>query len=209
MGQIHMSEVRDIACPSEAKERAKRKIKAGGGGGGYQFDLNLCAEIGFMFEDALGLCFKDRMRIIAGAEPGTPMFEPTLYGVERPGEIEFDGVLLSPDGIDLGNAILHEFKFRWASMPQQMTDNPLSEVGKKHQQIFFQVKCYLHALNEIYDEEWKCVLWILWSSGDRRANPGPVIRPYLVTHSRRELALFWKNYVKPTRDEIISNGYQS
>ena len=198
INQIHMSEIRDGALPDPKKAQREKQARAGG----YQFDLDMCAEIGFMLEDALELCFKGRMLQVAQARPGEKLYQPSLYGVDRPGEIVWDGIAQSPDGVDWANQVLHEFKFRWASMPFQLSDDPSTKPGKDHQKIFFQVKSYLHALNELTDGEWDCILWILWSCGDRKMRPGPHLRVYHVKYSKEYLKNFWAAWVLPTLGDI-------
>ena len=188
LGQVHMSELRDAAMPKKHKEQP-----APDDGLGPVWNLDLCAEIGFMLEDALEASLKSRMGQVAEAGKA-----PSLEGAERPGEIELDGVLASPDLVHWGNEILHEIKFRWAKMPDSV-----EELEAKHQPVLYQIKTYLHILNTVFGGEWKCVLWVLWARGDYFKRPGPVLRPYLIEYSKAELEKFWEVWVVRERDKLL------
>ena len=57
----------------------------------------------------------------------------------RPGEVEKDGIISTPDAISIGDWIVHEFKFTW------MSSNGAIE-HKKFYHWILQVKAYCHML---------------------------------------------------------------
>lgn len=44
-----------------------------------------------------------------------------LHGIERPGELQYDGVWMTPDGYDKENKVLHEFKLTTKSAKKILT----------------------------------------------------------------------------------------
>lgn len=70
-------------------------------------ELELAAQAGFLWEDLLSLAMKDRLPC-------------------RIGEIQLDGISMSPDGIEIddnGEVVLSEYKLVWSSSRRPPTDN--------------------------------------------------------------------------------------
>lgn len=110
------------------------------------YDENdLWAEGGFIWEELLSIAFREYCRRNPELTKNRIIF--------RPGEVELDGVVMSPDGIDITQEglLLEEYKFSWKSA----RNNP-ADVWKWQAQI----KAYLKALDLT-----KCRMRIFYCNG--------------------------------------------
>jgi hypothetical protein len=190
--RVHMSDIRDIVGRGlGVKDFQPRKAKPMPPGSDPEAGpwppsaVSLAGDLGFMFEEAL----ENVWRVGAVEQLGGSGF-----AVERPGEIELDGIVMSPDGVDWVGWLLYEFKLTWRAMPERMTD----DVGSKFWKYFFQLKCYMHALAMT-----DALLWVLYVNGDWRAQMGPRVRVYSVHYEPDELAEHWETFVLPNRDDAM------
>jgi hypothetical protein len=119
------------------------------------------------------------------------------YGTFRPGEVEVDGVVMSPDGLNLTDGALEEFKCTWMSSRHGLTDiygYPL----QKFQHWFWQMKAYCFALG--CD---KAILTVLFVNGDYdRANGmNPQLKRYRIEFMDDELTENWQMLVDHAREK--------
>lgn len=119
--------------------------------------LWLSGEIGFMWEEILSYALKSRLP-------------------NRIGEVEKDGIIMSPDGIDLDMWELWEYKATWKSSKNQPYDN---------WKWMVQVKAYALALEV-------CVvkMAVLYVMGDYRGS-GPQYIGYRLEFTEYELRENW------------------
>ncbi len=135
------------------------------------WDMAIAAEVGFLWEDIVSHFFAERM-------------------VHRPGEIELDGIVLSPDGLcpdpgfgDLelfppnpNKLVVEEYKATWRSMKRKPTDD-----------LYWmcQAKAYCYVLGlDMIDYH------ILYIMGDYRGS-GPQYRTARIVYSQEELVNNW------------------
>jgi hypothetical protein len=127
-------------------------------------------ELGFTFERLLEMAFASRH---------TPIF--------RPGEIELDGITMSPDGIDPDGYWLEEYKVTW------MTTADIPEGGKCWQWLV-QMKAYCHALGTVNGR-----LRVLCVNGWGDKNP--VYLPFEIQFTEQELRDNWRMIVGEARSK--------
>jgi hypothetical protein len=130
---------------------------------------DLCMEAGFIWEDTLSLVLGDRMGV-------------------RPGEIECDGILMSPDGIEFlesGDPVLEEYKLTWRS-----TRNKVEQEWDWLVQTM--AYCYALGLN-------KTLFRILYLMGNYKGT-GPVYREALLRYDKHGLKENW-NMILRHKDE--------
>jgi hypothetical protein len=100
-------------------------------------------------------------------------------GLVRPGEIELDGIWMTPDAVDFGvdPPCLEEWKVTWRSMAR--------DFEAEHWHWFVHMKAYCHALHLT-----RANLRILYVNGDYKPT---VPRPqgYAIEFSQRELEEAW------------------
>lgn len=106
----------------------------------------------------------------------------------RPGEIEKDGIILTPDAIGLVDWIVHEFKFTWMS-----SNGAIDHVKFKHWEI--QLKAYCHALGSN-----RARLHGFFVMGDYRGS-GPQPLAWDITFSHLELIENWEMLVNHAKDK--------
>jgi len=97
---VHLTEIiRDIM-----ETTGMSKTQSGGGWASKQLDM--AAEVGFMWEELLSQVLKERLPC-------------------RLGEIKLDGISMSPDGVDIEDSdmFLCEYKCVWASSRHSPADN--------------------------------------------------------------------------------------
>jgi len=118
------------------------------------------AQLGFAWEEMLSLAW-------AGA-----------LGL-RPGEVQKDGIIGSPDGISFSQdrLIVDEYKATWKSMRHPVTDNI---------RWMMQVKSYCKMVGTNY-----CRMRILYINGDYKP-PIPQYRSYLLAFTDAELDENWE-----------------
>ncbi len=119
-------------------------------------------EVGFAFEKILEDAFLSRR-----------------IDIVRPGEFVKHGIAMSPDGIDLDQWRLREFKATWKSMRNAPTD-------KKFWQYLVQMKAYCHAI-----ETNRSRLDVLFINGDYRDGFVPTSRAWEFEFTARELEENW------------------
>lgn len=126
----------------------------------------LWAEVGFLWEDLLTRVLADH----CGA---------------RPGEVELDGIVGSPDGYDPDSGILYEYKSTWKSVKNA---HP-KDVWKWMTQV--KGYCMMLGVSTV-------IFHVFYIMGDYRGS-GPLYRSYLFTFTERELQENWqmlKNHAK-------------
>lgn len=125
--------------------------------------LSMAAEVGFMWEDLLSGAMKERLPC-------------------RIGEIELDGITMSPDGIEMldDELILSEFKAVWASNKRLPVDN---------WKWMSQVKGYCKGLDLL-----KVKMYILYINGDWKGS-GPTYDGFLIEFTQLEIDENWNMLV--------------
>lgn len=121
----------------------------------------LFKQVGFLFEIALSNAFGENLGI-------------------RPGEIERDGIVGSPDGINFMSGRLEEYKVTWKSSNNSPEDN---------WRWMTQIKAYLKltGLSE-------CLLRVLYVMGNYKGS-GPQYREYLLSFTEEEIEENWEMLV--------------
>lgn len=104
---------------------------------------NVRMMMGFLWERALEYAFKEYM----GAE---------RKGIKKQVSAELDGVVGTPDGLDVKDGVLEEYKCTWRSIKKWHEDPEAN-----FQYWFMQVKAYLHMLGLT-----KVRFFIFWVNGD-------------------------------------------
>lgn len=128
-------------------------------------------ECGFTFERVLEMAFASRRA-----------------GIFRPGEIELDGIIMSPDGIDPDGWVLEEYKLTWMSS----TDAP--EAAKFWKWIV-QMQAYCYALGTC-----RARLRVLFLNGDYKTC-APDYRVWEFQFTDAELHSTWKMLLSEARAE--------
>lgn len=131
------------------------------------WDMNICADIGFLWEDAFAYAYRDRM--------------DEIY---RPNEFVIDGISLSPDGVgvdpetgDIYDLLVnYEYKCTWRSSKRIPTDDFYWDT---------QFKCYCYGLNTNIT-----ILHVFYVMGDYRGS-GPVNRTYRIEYTDQEIETAW------------------
>lgn len=119
----------------------------------------LWAEVGFLWEALLSRVLADHCS-------------------DRPGEIELDGVVGSPDGYDPSTGIVDEYKLTWKSIRNAHPEN----VWK----WMVQTKGYCKMLGSTTVR-----FHVFYVNGDYRGS-GPLYRSYLFTFTQREIDENWQ-----------------
>jgi hypothetical protein len=109
----------------------------------------------------------------------------------QPGELIWDGVIGSPDGIeencgtgDGSNYVIHEFKATWKSSAYPITD-----------QWMWMCQCmgYCYMLGRELDEPvTTAILHPVYLCGDYRANRDPIYKPTVIEFEQQELEINWR-----------------
>src|SRR5271155_190749 len=111
----------------------------------------------------------------------------------QPGELIWDGIIGSPDGIgeewmgDQPNElrfIIHEFKATWKSSAYPVTD-----------QWMWMAQCmgYCYMLGKEMEEPVNtCVLHPVYMCGDYRSNRDPIYKPTIIEFDQQELEMNWQ-----------------
>lgn len=106
----------------------------------------------------------------------------------RPGEFERDGIVGSPDGLDLENSRLVELKCRWAS------SRKFDSLEKNFYYELLQIKSYL-AMTGFTEAE----LTIFFVCGDWQP-PIPCVRSALLEFTKYEIETSWGSVVKHAKN---------
>jgi hypothetical protein len=132
------------------------------------------AYAGFLWEEALEWAFK---RAMGFTRP-----------VQRQIRTELDGILMSPDGVDVEFNRLEEYKFTWKSHRSFVEQ---SEFELTYWNWLMQIKAYCLSLGTC-----ECDLFAFFARGDYGADGGPkVVRRRLVFEDD-ELLRNWANVLK-------------
>jgi len=141
--------------------------KRGSGSNPYQF------EKGFMWERLLSLALPD-------------------LGV-RPGELEVDGIVLSPDGIGYCEQTQESVVEEYKCTARSSNGNPANNT-----RWMMQLKAYCRAVGVE-----KAIMRILYLNGDYKRERDPVPKVYLVTFTQDELDENWNAIVAYARDRGV------
>lgn len=128
----------------------------------HPFDLETCAALGFINERVI-----EREIVAARVEAGL------LF---RPGEIEKDGILMTPDGYDV-NGVLNEWKATWRSMNREI---------ESFARYWWQIKAYCYGLGVQ-----KARLIVAFMAGNWRES-GPRWKGWDAEFTKRELQENWQ-----------------
>lgn len=140
--------------------------------GGVSWNMDLTADLGFVWEQALENAYKD------------------LLGI-RPGEVEKDGIIGSPDGIGedplgLVPFVDEEYKLTWKSSRSKITDN-------WYYMTQFKGYCYMMETNVV-------VVRIVYVCGDYKGS-GPVYRVWRIEYTDEELKRNWDYLLAHVKNE--------
>lgn len=131
-------------------------------------ELELAAQTGFIWEDFLSMVLKDRLPC-------------------RIGEVELDGIIMSPDGIEFDNneeVVLSEYKLVWSSSRRPPTDN---------WKWMSQIKGYCKGLNLV-----KVNMYILYLNGDWKP-PMPQYKGFQIEFTPLEIQENWEMLLNHAR----------
>lgn len=138
-------------------------------GNGWAPDqLNMAAEVGFMWEEILSNVLKDRLPC-------------------RIGEIQLDGISMSPDGLEMGEdgeMVLSEYKAKWASSKHSPADNF---------KWMSQIMGYCKGLGIT-----KVRMYILYLNGDWKP-PQPQFKSYQIEFTQLEVDENWEMILNHAR----------
>lgn len=126
----------------------------------------LWAEVGFLFEEALSLAFGDRLGF-------------------RPGEVELDGIVGSPDGIDFENWRVEEYKCTWKSTkttPERVWRWMVQAKGY----------CKMMGMKE-------CLHRVLYLNGNYKDDRSPQYKEFLSEFTQYEVDQNWEMLLKHAR----------
>jgi hypothetical protein len=102
--------------------------------------------------------------------------------IVRPGELQVDGIYMTPDGYDTHENVLEEWKCTWKSL-----NNPIE--GPKFWRYWTQTKAYARAMGTD-----KCRLRVLYLMGDYKGS-GPCAKTYEAVFSQKEMDNNWSMIV--------------
>jgi len=113
--------------------------------------------------------------------------------VVRPGEVERDGIVGSPAGIDLEEERLDEIKLTWMKYEPDL-DHP------KYWKWLVQVRAYLAMLG------WtRARLWIFFVNGDYRGS-GPLTKVFDLEFTIQETEETWQMLLRETETDLSSGS---
>jgi hypothetical protein len=151
------------------------------------WDMGACADIGFLWEDALSRAYRDKR--VCGWARG----DGVVGDIYRPPAMEVDGIWMSPDGIgpDPEGEVAyadHEYKCTWRSSKKE------SPVDDFYWRTQFQ--SYARGM-----ETTVTIVHVMYLVGDYRGS-GPQHRVYRIVWGTEEMETTW-GMVLRERDEII------
>lgn len=135
------------------------------------WNMGTTQSVGFIWEEALFMSWEERLSHAFASLLGKSM---GWYGT---GELFFDGIVMTPDGLDPANDVLQEAKCTWKSNKNKPIDN-FSWMA--------QTKAYCKALR--ID---RVMFHVLYLMGDYKAS-GPVYEPWLITFKPHEIEENWQ-----------------
>lgn len=127
--------------------------------------------VGFIWEETLFLSWEERLSHAFASLLGKAM------GWYSTGELNLEGIVMTPDGYDPNNNVLQEAKCTWKGVKNQPTDNF---------SWMTQTKAYCKALrvNQV-------MFHVLYLNGDYKAS-GPIYCPWLITFKPHEIEENWQ-----------------
>jgi hypothetical protein len=141
------------------------------------WDLNLAAEMGFLWEDVLEWCLGERM-------------------APRPGEMELDSIVGSPDGFNWTDWELEEYKLTWRSCNEQPGD------ANRWWKWLIQAKSYCKMFGKSLcggSGRYPTVLWrVLYVVGDWKGS-GPKLKQFRATFGEMEIEENWELLVRQAK----------
>lgn len=142
------------------------------------WEMSVCADLGFLWEEAFSLAYTDR----AGQ---------VIHGITRPGEITRDGIIMSPDGIGLDPAgkipfVNHELKCTWRSLNNNPQDDFYWDT---------QFKCYCKGL-----ETTVTILHVMYVVGNYRGS-GPRPDHVRFEYTQKEINTAWDMVVRHAKEK--------
>lgn len=161
---VHLTDV----IRSIMEESGISKTTSGGGWASNQ--LNMAAEVGFMWEELLSMVLKERLP-------------------SRVGEVMADGVIMSPDGVemdDCGEVVLAEYKAVWASSRHSPADN---------WKWMSQVRGYCHGLGLT-----SVNMYILYLNGGWNGK-GPEYKKFRIDFTPLEIQENWSMILNHARSK--------
>ena len=154
---LHLTDViRDIAGVLFPKQKVSRD--------NCSWNREATMGMGFLWECALSDVMRDKM-------------------AHRIGEVECDGIMMSPDGVDWGNGVLEEYKCTWKSTRHPPEDN---------WEWMTQIKGYLWGIGK--GEMTRVVMRVLYVMGDWKGG-GPEYRVWRGEFEEWELRENWEMIV--------------
>lgn len=144
-----------------------------------QWDVPLAGEVGFTFERLLEHAYADRLLETVGV---------------RPGEVQRDGIVGSPDGIAFRGEtdILTEFKCTWKSLAME-AELGLGRNSDRWWYYLTQHQCYLHMLQMTV-----CEMFVLFLNGDYKGRK-PRLRTYRFEYEPHVLEATWDEVLQFAR----------
>lgn len=106
--------------------------------------------------------------------------------VVRPGQLECDGIIGSPDGIDLEDAAVIEYKCTWRSARHR--------IESEFPYYWWQIKSYCHMANCSVAR-----LYVLFINGDYKGT-GPVVKAWEMKFTNTELKSNWDMIKKAAKE---------
>ncbi len=135
------------------------------------WNMNTTQSVGFIWEETLSLAWEERL-----SRAFASLLDKEM-GWYNTGELNLDGIIMTPDGYDPNNMILQEAKCTWKSSKNKPIDNFSWMV---------QTKAYCRAL--CID---KVMFHVLYLMGDYKAS-GPIYEPWLITFKPHEIEENWQ-----------------
>ncbi len=118
--------------------------------------------------------------------------------IYQPGEFELDGVLGTPDGIELSPLVLHEFKATWKSKRKKIEEQWM---------WIYQTLGYARLLEEAFGEPCNTAyLHVLWMNGMYTYKPddGPCYQKFRFDYAPGEVRAFWEGLVLPGKGNAVA-----
>lgn len=108
----------------------------------------------------------------------------------RPGELEVDGIILSPDGIGYCDWVQESVVEEYKCTARSSSGNPADNVG-----WMMQLKAYCRGVGVL-----NAVMRILYLNGDYKRDRNPTPRTYLITFTQEEIDTNWNSIVAYAKD---------
>jgi hypothetical protein len=117
------------------------------------------------------------------------MYERVLAkrNIERLGEFELDGIVMTPDAVDMTEAVTIETKMTWRSMPTRKNGK---DIEGDFEEWWMQIMAACKALNLRQAE-----LWVMWANGGYGADRKPKLRMWRAEFEQADLDRNWRRIV--------------